>query len=384
MKGYGRRILRLVAALAAVLGYSSGVDATPVTTWPGLSDKIFMARWAKESTISIYVPFNTVNGEDRAKIVKDAIEGLWAPKMAEFGVTVKVTVGAKGQKDPPAGTNVVAGFVPANDPQLKNTAGGQDSATAAIFPGPPAKGQTKGTIGAGKILFSESLGGNDLRNVAQHEFTHIIGLDDEKSADADHQNVSDHTSPPGSKQQSFSSRDLAELGTLYAAAPKGQVTDTVTALGGGLYRYGYDVLWTGGSEIPFLALPVEVDQIMDVSTTTGWRLWDRTSADEALNLQIDFLVGSPDPGFASVVFFNPDQGLSSTFPGPATFAFTSRLGPGTIDVLYGGDEYVSVAGPAVPEPATPALMATAILAWLYGRNRSKNASERLPLGMVRK
>jgi hypothetical protein len=351
--------LFLAAVITGVLGYASGAGATPVTKWPGLSDKIFMVRWVKGSTIDIYVPFNTVGGEDRAKIVKDAIEGLWKPKMAEFGVTVKVTVGAPGQTDPPAGTNVVAGFVPAGDPQLRNTAGGQDAASTAIFPGPPPPGQTKGAIGAGKVLFSRSLSGNDLRNVAQHEFIHVAGLADEASGPAG-QNVSDHTVPPASKQQSFSSRDLAELGTLYSAAPTGQVTDTVTALGGGLYRYSYDVVWTDGSEIPFLALPVEVGQITDVSIPSGWRLWDRTSPDEALNLQIDFQVGPPDPGLSSVVFFNPDQGLSSTFPGPAAFVFTSWLRPGTIDVLYGGDEYVSVAGPVVPEPASLSLVLTGV------------------------
>lgn len=310
--------------------------------------------WAQPSNINLYLVDPVAPGHVDVGLGVSRWNSVINSK--NLGVTIQTG-------PPPAGATNVMQVKFVDRSTLKNPANDAEAEPAGGFERDPNTGGWRATpIEGGTIYIANdavSKGSEYLQNLAMHEFGHILGLDDESTANGSPHNVMD-PKVPLSGQMTFSARDLAELNTQYGPAAQAAV-QTLVQPGpvSGTFSYLYEVSWLAGAEIPLFEIQVAPGaQLFDL-VTSGWDFVDLrapTCCEQFDLLQAhegDILPPVPST-LATVAFQNAEQALGSD-PGyqTASLGFTSDSPPGDVLAFASGSDVFSSTGPvSVPEPDT--------------------------------
>lgn len=257
-----RRVYRSVGAgllsVAALLMAVNPVAARPMNWGEGEPTK----RWPNDTRINIYIPEHPTD----ANANDDVREGInrWAPKMAPYGITFTFTMAAP--PDPLPANSVVVSWpdsVPGDD-EGHGSAEGQEGSS---------------NIHGGTIeIEKDNTSGAFLKNLAMHEFGHVLGLADDATVDGEPHNCMDHT-VPSTGEMGFTDRDNAEIASLYGDPStgdnsQGSIDGNSQHLGGDNWRYAYVVQWAGGPEIPIfeVTLGCHPSEVSVLQMPPGWQL----------------------------------------------------------------------------------------------------------------
>lgn len=373
----------------ALLLAVAGASATPLTQWPLASGNTAagQARFGTQgqaTTINVYVQNDPTAGGTRHETVADGIR-RWSTELGDRQVTIAVHFNATGRA--PAGATNPVEVVFAARTDLTN------ANDAEARPRPSTQTQTlvsgrRATVVTG-MRSTEIRVANDLTNTAllanlgMHEFGHAMGLNEEPQPAAPGpgrpHDVMDHHVPDTGVMQ-FSARDIAELDQMYGRPqsttvpqrPRAQMsTPVVTPLGGGAYRYDYEIAWVDGPATSLFQLLLGAGATIFDTDFGGWQPWLPLETDAVMADAVGY--GSPD--FEVLSLINPDAPLGPDHPS-AHFAFSSLQAP-DLSLAYGGtvgstgsDEYFVVVAPAaVSTPSTLALLGAALCAGWASRRR---------------
>jgi hypothetical protein len=219
-----RRRWRALAAALALGFVAAGAVASPIE-WPAVVIKA--PAWPKKSTINVFIQTDP-KGQGRDALFKDGVE-RWKKTLADRGMTLNVAIG-----DPPQGTANVVSFTWQADgfeAEGKKLEAGKNDALS----GPSAffqeneKGQLSAdTIDGGNGAIRNALPADTdaakefLRNLGEHEITHILGL-----ADDDAGSVTRHLQPNTARslaqdgKQQLNDQDTKEINGVLATAGSG-------------------------------------------------------------------------------------------------------------------------------------------------------------------
>lgn len=246
------------ARLALLLAGLALLAAAPLSAKPanfgtdGDGDPIH-ARWPDSTTIHVYIP--TPPNPPGACAIADIHAGIqkWAAALAQRGIQVQF----HDNQSPPAGA---VNAVPVRW-ESPGTLGGDTQGFGYAHADDTPKGAA---ISSGYIQCeTDEACGEGMRNLFAHEFGHVLGFDDEDTAEGAPHNVMDPDVPE--TPMDFSPFDLAELKSLYGCLsaapphfPKGTMSQSVTPMGGDppSWLYEYVLEWFEGPEIPVFDLPL--------------------------------------------------------------------------------------------------------------------------------
>lgn len=400
---FRRRLAWPVAAVLLTLG-PGGAEATSITWGDEINKSV---AWPKSSTINVFIQKDPKN-QGRDALLKEGVE-RWKQKLADRMITLNVSIG-----DPPDGTDNPVRYTWEAD-GVKSEGGEHELGEGkdAAFSGPtltrdtdsagrPVKGSERYTEGSAKVRnalpASTADEKNFLRNLGEHEMTHILGLkDDPQGSVTKHEQKSD--------DRPFNDRDKEELNSLYGTAgtggagkPHGLITPSGGGPAFGFFRFDVDFVAANPvadpddpEHVPLIIFSIDPDLVTAMQVPPGWVTLiphGPVAAEDAYFID-DVVFGSdgviaPSP-FSSIPRFvatqislvqglddglgpDPDAALSLRHLHFAVTIFTVPdvvLGP--IEVWAGGDLQV-VAGP-VSRAGAPggAAFATVGLALLVGR-----------------
>ncbi len=311
--------LSLLSALLPVLLLGHSSAARPYNWGEGTT----AARWPTTKQINIFLPEHPTATQGQANDdVKTGIE-RWSSKLPA-GITFNFIMRSPQDGDPTA-NRVILSWV--DNP----TGGGSGYGTCEA---------TGDDIDSGSIQIKKTVNaGAFLKNLAQHEFGHVLGLDDDTTAAGKPHNAMDAT-VPSTGTMGFSARDDAEIASLYGAAESGEkaagaATETTNSVGENLWEYSYLVQWDSGPEIPVfeVSLGVHPKAVDVVSMPPGWTLHYPPTFLDCLP------VPTPTADTRELHFYasDPDGALDSGNP-TGVFVLRSHHppGPGTAHAMIGG------------------------------------------------
>jgi hypothetical protein len=328
-------------------------------------------RWANNTTINVFINQDPQQNGTRHEEFRTGIQ-RWQNELASRGITLNIQIGT-----PPQGTQNVVEVRWVQPGTLGGNDGfGQYIANVITEQRTDPNGGTVMTQRANGIrsgliqIETDTVDGTFLRNLAMHEFAHVLGLNDEATAQTQPHNATDHI-VLADADQGFSPRDIAELNAIYGTPiPQGQQRPQSNIQGtgqggGGGYRYEYTVTWEGGPEIPMFQIDIPIFQdIFDLSTPDGWYL-DGYSVDARSNLEGQLLLSKTALTFTTLDSLLGPSNLS------ATFAFSTFSPPEYVLSYAMGDNFPLLVGPsAIPEHSTMLLLGSGLIGLAgYGRKK---------------
>lgn len=231
MKNWFLLFMFLILFIASL--FSAGETfATPLT----YGDEIIRPlKWPNNSTLNVYIQQDP-NNNGRDQLAKEGVE-RWKPIMTARGITINVVIG-----NPPAGTEneVVYQWKPENF-----AFGGLSPLELGVNDGMAGAGYSRTRLLIGKAFLHERLPFNTdneknyLRNLAEHEMTHVLGFADDGAG-----SVMDHGQDGAAR--AFNARDTRELNLLYgtgntggANAPMGMGFNSDGGADQGFYKYHF-------------------------------------------------------------------------------------------------------------------------------------------------
>jgi hypothetical protein len=229
-------------------------------------------RWPAGSTIRVFIePDPDPNPPDRAALLQEGIE-RWQGQMADRGVTIEVTVG--NMPDPPPAGAVPCTFEPDGTSRPPYTLGpGNEENERDGIGG--CSGTTDGLTG-GEIIVREVLPAGTageqeyIRNLGQHEFTHVLGLADDD--DGEVTNGEQNQTP-----NNYNPTDLAEIGGLYPRdteeEPEGE-GETVPDTDPNSYNWNFFYNGPVDGHVALITMDVEADLIQTIIPPPGWAVFN--------------------------------------------------------------------------------------------------------------
>lgn len=336
----------LLSALLPVLLFGHSSAARPYDWGEGTT----AARWPTTKQINIFLPEHPTDAQANND-VQTGIE-RWSAKLPAT-ITFNFIMHSPQAGDPTA-NRVILSWV--DNTTTGDTGYGSCSAAGDDI--------TSGTIELKNTLTA----GDTLKNLAQHEFGHVLGLDDDATATGKPHNAMDH-STPSTGEMGYSARDDAEIASLYGSAESneqaaGAASGTTNSIGENLWEYSYLVQWDAGPEIPVfeVSLGVHPTAVDVVSMPPGWTLHYPPTFLDCLPIptptadtrELHFYASDPDGAFDAG---NPSGVFTIRSPHPP--------GPGTAHAMIGGigtsvwelfDVEVPTQDPNIPATSTWGLL----------------------------
>ncbi|MBI4720214.1 MAG: IPTL-CTERM sorting domain-containing protein [Chitinivibrionia bacterium] len=352
-------MLSVVMVSASIAPDTSG---TPFT-W-GLDDNgnpITGLRWGQGDTINVFIePDPDPTPPDRSQLLRDGIM-RWQGEMAARGITVNATVGDP-PNPPPSGT-VRCTYEPSGTQRGGHTLGsgpGQDDAIAT------ADGNTEDGITGGEIIVRDDIpagtpGQQDhIRNIGEHELTHILGLGDDANGV-----VTNHTQ--GDTPNVFNDTDRREIGQLYPLpqqnVPQGQ-GNTQSSMNPNQYDWDFHYVGPSDGHVALITMSVPPELIVYVIPPSGWLVLNPADT-EHRSLDYPFYenymeCGSPgqapwDPSYTAPLAFRPqseEEALSATNPSVHVTLFTNGAIRGEMSAWAGGPAQ-TLTGPVLDASQIP-------------------------------
>lgn len=366
---HGRRSPGRALAVLLVLGLALGgltapLGATTLDWGKDDQDKpLGPLSFPSGSTIKVYVEVDAT----RSGPVKEGLQ-RWVAEMATRGITVEIN--DMPVPSPRPANTVEVTFEPdgTKSGELELGTGGDKVDGVGI-----ASSDGTNLIG-GKIIIREALpAGTDgeknfLRNLAQHEFCHVLGLaDDDDGQVTDHHQGTDATND-------LNGTDKKELKQLYPKTGGGKSTASSTTVPSGDpntydfdFNYEPDAPGDEAGHVTLLLLHVEPSLIVDVLVPPGWEVLNPADPGR-LDLQNypfyqgyaeDWNSDQPpwDPAFTAPLSLRSlaeSFALSESNPQLHVTLLTHGAVRGTIDAWAGGDVQ-QMEGPVPPPAPAPAL-----------------------------
>lgn len=266
------RWLHAAVLLALAIAWLGPTQATPIT-W---GDKITVPlRFPKNATLNVFVATDP-KGLGRDALVKEGVE-RWKQTLADRMITLNVSIG-----DPPAGT--------ANPVRYTWEADGYSEGGQELGPGKNdgiagpdnvAEGDTELTAGAARLRNALPAGTdaekNYLKNLAEHELTHVLGLaDDDKGA------VTKHEQPTGAR--ALNDQDKKEINALYGTAAtsggagaRGEATNTGGGSALAFFTYHFDFVAANAipdandpEHVSLIAFVIDPRLVIGLALSPGW------------------------------------------------------------------------------------------------------------------
>ncbi len=365
----------VVLGLVAVVGLMAvAVQATPMSNGTDANGNPKTAlKFPAGSTINIYIEADASAPPDRSALLKEGMD-RWVSEMAARGITVNVTVGAV--PNPPPSNLVEVTFEPDGTQLGGHTLGtgeGQNDGIGACY--------DDGTkLDGGKIIIRDGLAaGTDaekeyLRNLGQHEVTHVLGLADDAAGE-----VTNHEQ--GTTANTFNTTDKSEISQLYPLTGQDSAQATgIVVPSGDLLVYDWDFTYDGleSDHVALILLHIEPDLVVDIIPPPGWIALN--PADPAhYSLDYPFYEGyaedwTCDQPLWSLDYTAPvalralteEATLSSSNPVVHVALIAQNAERGTIDAWAGGDVQtiegpVAASGSPIPTVSEWGLIVLALL-----------------------
>lgn len=381
------RLARSIVVIAPLICCAAArVTATPMT-W---GDKITVPlKWPK-GPLKVYIkPDPKALGRDA--LVKEGVE-RWKAPLAARGITLDVTIG-----DPPANavTPITYTWEADNFEDHGQKLGNGNDAIAGPDGRATGGGNGEFTSGTAHLRNALPAGGDDdknyLKNLAEHEFVHILGI-----ADDDNGEVTRHAQ--GSDARGLSELDLKELNSLYGTAqtngnsgPRGHIQKLGGGSQDGFWEYAFTLQTANAvpslddpEHVAFIAFAIDTSLVSGLLLPPGWigliGGHSLTPDDPffAEGYMVDAFTGIPpwsttDPlsyiALRTSVAEAAHDGLPPGFDPALTLAnpvllfrllTSGPVGEGAIAVWAGGDSQLTAGPVALPEPASWLLFGTGI------------------------
>lgn len=344
---------------------ASVTQSTPFNYGAGVKP----SRWPENKTISIYIEADPdPNAPDTSELLKEGMS-RWSAQMAPRGITINVAVGEPPNPPP---TNVVrcrykavGSKLTGDDPNDPNYPALSDENH-----GLAGCNNAGGTITTAEIIIRNDIwsiaSGSDeqkkeyIRNLGQHEVTHVLGLADDSAG-----TVTNHTQT--TTPNTYNDQDKKEIGTLYPTLPQNPPKAGGQGQQQNQNNYQYNFNYQGGPEdhVPLIALDIRPEVIAQVLTPPGWVVLN--PADPAHhNSNHPFYQNYmedghsfPAPWDGSVTpaltlrAADPAAALSVNNPVVGFMVIAQNAVPGQVDA-WAGDDVQSLLGPVPAGPAIPA------------------------------
>ncbi len=259
----------IALGVVLVLGWTAPDTSGTPMTWgtDENGDSIQAFGWNQGDTVRVFIePDPNPNPPDRSQLLREGME-RWRAEMANRGITIEVTVG--NPPDPPPAGTVTCTYEPDGTQLGGHTLGtgpGEDNGIGSCT-GNPEDGIT-----GGQIIIREGVPDTTgaqqeyIRNLGQHEMTHVLGLGEDDEGE-----VTDHnqTSIPNS----YNDTDSLEIQSLYPslgedhARGEGNTNASIDP-----NQYDWDFFYTGPPEghVALITMNVPAEVIVDIFPPPGW------------------------------------------------------------------------------------------------------------------
>jgi len=258
----------VLGAVLLLIWTAPDTNGTPMTWGTDQNgDSIQAFGWNRGDTVRVFIePDPDPNPPDRSALLREGIE-RWRAEMANRGITIETTVGSP-PNPPPSGT-VNCTYEPDGTQLAGHTLGtgpGQEDGVGSCS-GNPDDGITGGQI----IIRDGIPAGTDsqqeyLRNLGQHEMTHVLGLGDDPEGE-----VTDHnqTTIPNS----YNDTDSLEIQSLYPSVGEDHargIGNTNSSMDPN--QYDWDFNYTGPPEghVALITMNVAAEVIVNIIPPPGW------------------------------------------------------------------------------------------------------------------
>jgi hypothetical protein len=251
--------LMVVALLSVAV-----IRATPLAKYNG-----HQYAWPATSTINVFI--RTDPDGYRTDWIKEAIE-RWTDRLATRGYTLKVTIGTPGKNDT---GNIVNVTWAADGTSVPGTGGktiGTDNSALATY-----SAGADGAIDGGSIVLGQNQltsGALQTMNIAEHEFTHVLGLGDHDTGVVTKHDQGPEDRAPGNE---WNDQDEAECNMLYpivpSPAPEGEAEKVAGGVDDGLVTYEFTFV-PGNPEheehVALITIGIPAAYVLSVTPRDGW------------------------------------------------------------------------------------------------------------------